>query len=218
MAKGKRKRSNKDKKIEKQECPTGACDIKSKTTIYEKYPVKTLSQDDANHMKEIFEMSNNVSALIRDYATKDITITSMRKTAKEIEKQKEPLMIQVAKNVYKTERDYKKLAKSIRDQANKIEKQLVLLDGQIAHRYEDYVASLIRHKRFVENVIKSAKIKTITGHRSDNKTKKDEEIVFEKEFEDMTDADIEKLKKLNSKIKKSLDKKKEKDNNGYSSK
>jgi hypothetical protein len=205
MAKGDRKRSTKTEKKD---------DVKpkedeTKKTIYEKFPARTLSQTDANYMKEIFEMSNNVSALIRDYATKEITVAAMREAAKSIETEKEPLMIQVAKNIYKTERDYKKLAKSIREQANVLEKQLVLIEGQIAHRYEDYVSALIMHNRFIENIVKSAEIKSIYHRRGDGRTKEDEKILFEKEFDEMTDKDVEELKELNTKIQKELKEKKE---------
>lgn len=207
MTKGNRKRSNKNKEEPKKEKK----EEEKKKTIYEKFPVRTLTQDDANKLKEIFDMSNNISALIRDYATKEITANAMRETAKQIEAEKEPLMVKVANNLYKTDRDYKKLAKSIKEHADIVDKQLILIEGQIAHRYEDYVGALIRHNRFVESVIKSAKVTTVTGHRPDAETKKDEEVLFEKEFDEMTEDDIEKLKQLNTKIKKHLDEKADKD-------
>jgi outer membrane protein OmpA-like peptidoglycan-associated protein len=201
MAKGNRKRSNKTppkkveekKQVKKEEKPK---------TIYDMFPARTLNQDDANKMKEIFVLSNNLSALIKDYAETDITIKSMRELAKEIETDKEPVMLKVSKNLYKSKRDYKKVAKQIRDQANALEKSLTIKRGQIEHRYEDYVSSLIIHKRMVEGVIQSAKLKSITGHFSDEKTKKEEEILFEKDFDKITEEDKAKLKEINQAIKK----------------
>lgn len=194
MAKANRKRANKDKIKPKKVA-------EKKKTIYEMFPAKTLSQDDANRMKEIFTLSNNVSALIRDYAEKDITITHMRKMSKQVLKEKQPLMVQVAKNMFKTENDYKTVSKDIKSQSDILEKSLGLLKGQIEHRYEDYLSTLVRHKRFIESVIGSDTNKVITGHRSDTKTKAEEEILFEKEFDKLTDDDRKQLTDINEKIK-----------------
>jgi len=193
MAKGKRKRVVKPV-VEKK--PVQEIVVKEKT-IYEEFPVTTLNQNDASLLKEIFELSNNVAALIKDYAEKVIIVKQMRLSAKSILDEKQPLMIQVAKNLFKTEKDYKKLSKSIKDQANIVEKQLILVKGQIAHRYEDYVSALIRHNRYIETIVKDAELKSITGHRPDKETKEEEKVLFKKEFDDMTDADIKELKDLN---------------------
>jgi len=198
MAKGKRKRVVKPV-VEKK--PVQEPVVKEKT-IYEEFPVTTLNQNDASLLKEIFELSNNVAALIKDYAEKVIIVKQMRLSAKSILDEKQPLMIQVAKNLFKTEKDYKKLSKSIKDQANIVEKQLILVKGQIAHRYEDYVSALIRHNRYIETIVKDAELKSITGHRPDVETQEEEKVLFEKEFDDMTDADIKELKDLNRTISK----------------
>ena len=193
MAKAKRKCVVKPV-VEKK--PVQEIVVKEKT-IYEEFPVTTLNQNDASLLKEIFELSNNVAALIKDYAEKVIIVKQMRLSAKSILDEKQPLMIQVAKNLFKTEKDYKKLSKSIKDQANIVEKQLILVKGQIAHRYEDYVSALIRHNRYIETIVKDAELKSITGHRPDKETKEEEKVLFKKEFDDMTDADIKELKDLN---------------------
>jgi arsenate reductase-like glutaredoxin family protein len=157
-------------------------EVKEKT-IYEEFPVRTLSQADADRMKEIFTLSNNVSALIRDYAEKTITVKHLKTLAKEIKDSKQPLIVQVAKNVYKTETKYDRLSDDILKQAEELEKSLVLIHGQIEHRYEDYVSSLVRHQNFIEMVIKSAENKVITGHRDGAVIGKQEEELFEKEYE-----------------------------------
>lgn len=206
MAKGKRKRANKKKKVS----PKGESKEKSETkkkTIYEMFPVKTLDQSDADKIKEIFNLSNNVSALIRDYAEKDIQVKKLRELADEIEKEKEPLWIQVSKGMFKQADNYKEMAKNIREHANKLEKSLVIVRGQIEHRYEDYVSCLIRHKRFIDKLLKKADNKRITGHRSDKKTKKEEEILFEKEFDEISDKDLEEIKKMEKQLKKKKEEK-----------
>jgi len=87
MSKGNRKRSNvskpKDKKVvEKKE-------VKNKPkTIYEEFPVPTLNQSNANEIQEIFNVSNSLAALIKDYADKSIQVNKMRNMAKKIEKEK----------------------------------------------------------------------------------------------------------------------------------
>jgi hypothetical protein len=99
-------------------------------------------------------------------------------------------MIQVAKNMYKTERNYKTISDDIIKQADEIEKSLILVHGQIEHRYEDYVSTLIRHKKFIEDVISSAENKVITGHRDSNMTVEEEKI-----FEDELEKEIKMEKK-----------------------
>jgi len=155
--------------------------VKEKT-IYDDFPVRTLSQDDANRMKEIFTLSNNVSGLIRDYAEKQIAVKHMRNMAKQIVDEHQPLMVQVAKNMFKTERNYDTISKDILKQADEIEKSLMLIHGQIEHRYEDYVSTLIRHKKFIEGVIASAENKVVTGHRDVGLVAQEEKLV-EEEFE-----------------------------------
>lgn len=196
MAKANRKRANKPKpKVEKVVEPP-------KKTIYQMFPAHTLSQDDANRLKEVFTLSNNVSALIRDYAEKDITVVNMRTMAKQILKERQPLQISIAKNVSKTERDYEKVSKEIEAQANELEKSLGLIKGQIEHRYEDYLSTLVRHKRFIEGIIGTEDNKVITGHRSDTKTRDEEVVLFEKEFDKLTEADRAQLNQINEEIKK----------------
>jgi hypothetical protein len=208
MAKGKRKRANKNEKntknnkVKSKIKKNKKSETKNKKSIYEMFPVRTLDQTDANRMKEIFTLSNNVAGLVKDYAEKEIQVKKMRKSAKELEKEKEPIMIAIAQNVFKMEKDYSGMAKKIRQQANDIEKSLSLVRGQIEHRYEDYVSSLIRQKRFIEGLLKKAELKSITGQsKTDPKTKKEEEILFEKEFDKLSDKDKKELKELEKKIK-----------------
>jgi hypothetical protein len=179
MAKANRKRANDFK--EKESAVENKPPEKEKT-IYDDFTAKTLSQDDANRMKEIFTLSNNVSALIRDYAEKQIAVKHMRGMAKQIIAEHQPLMIQVAKNMYKTEKNFQLVSNDILKQADEIEKSLIIIHGQIEHRYEDYISALIRHKRFIEEVISMAGNKVITGHRGTDETRAEEEKLFEEEF------------------------------------
>jgi len=177
MAKANKKSIKKDETINKP------VEFQKEHTIYDDFPARTLSQEDADHMKEIFTLSNNVAALIRDYAEKQIAVKHMKNMAKKIRDEKQPLMVKVASNMYKTELDYNTVSKDIEKQADELEKSLVLIHGQIEHRYEDYVSTLIRHKRFVEKIINVATNIKITGHRSDEVTRAEEEKLFDSEFE-----------------------------------
>jgi len=101
--------------------------LEKERTIYDDSPVRTLTQDDAERMKEIFTLSNNVSALIRDYAEKTITVKHLKNLANEIKDSKQPLSIQVTKNVYKTESKYNGLSEDIYKQAEELEKSLSII-------------------------------------------------------------------------------------------
>jgi len=201
MAKGNRSRSKKTAPKKKE--------VVKEKTIYDDFPAQTLSQDDANRMKEIFTLSNNVSALIRDYAEKAITVKNMRIMADKIEKKKQPLQIQVAKNMFMPEDDYMAVVKDIRTQSDVLEKSLVLIHGQIEHRYDDYVSTMVRFRAFVDKIIGGAENKTITGHRSTAPVKEQEEVLFEKEFDKLNDEDKLQLKKIDKEIKKAIRKKNE---------
>ena len=196
-----RKRSNKNVKQVKKSVVKKPI-VKKEKTIYELFPARTLTQDDANRIKELFTLSNNVSALIRDYAEKEIAVKKMRDAAKTIEQERQPLIRQIASNLFKTESNYKKLADEIRKQAKQLENALQLVKGQISHRYEDYVSLLIRQNRLLEVIVNNAQLKSITGHRhGDAQTKKEEEVIFEKDFEKQDDADRVVLKELLTKRK-----------------
>lgn len=214
-----RKRANKNKKVvtttkneetkKCEKCSGKECKCKQgKKSIYEMFPARTLSQQDANKMKELFTMSNNVSALIRDYAEKELAVLALREEAKNIKKDRKPLMLQIAKGVFRTENDYNKLSNKFSKQADELEKSMKIVKGQIAHRYEDYVSMLIHLNKYIEQILNNAELKSITGYRTKNKevTKK-EEMLFEKEFEKVTDDE----KKLLSELSKETDKTKRKD-------
>ena len=199
MAKGNRKRSEKPKLVEKEPKKP----IKEKT-IYDEFPARTLDQSDATRLKEIFTLSNNVAALIKDYADKVITIKNMRKMAEQIEQEKQPLLLQVAKNMFKTEKKYKDVAKDIREQADTLEKSLILIHGQIEHRYEDYVSTLVRQKAMIDTILNGAGNKKITGHRSPKEVRKQEELIFEKEFDEsgkLTEEERTQLDNIQKQIK-----------------
>jgi hypothetical protein len=188
MSKGNRQRSKKEisKNASSVQLPT------KPKTIYDEFNISPLEQKDADFIKSIFNISNNVSALIKDYSEKEISVKNMRIVADDIEREKQPLIMQVTKNLFKSI-GYKGIAKQMREQAELLEKTLVLSKGQIGHRYEDYVSSLIRLKRFIDGKVEGIKLPSITGYRSDEKTSQEEEILFEKDFEkDSKLSDVEK--------------------------
>lgn len=203
MSKGSRKRSNKNK--EKVGSKKGVNKVieKREKTIYEDFPVPTLNQTNANEIQEIFNISNTLAAFIKEYAEKSIQIKKMRSMAKKIEQERKPIIIGVAQNLFKHEEDYNSVAKDIRVNAEKLEKSLKLLHGQIEHRYEDYVTLLVRYKRFLERLIAvdGENIKKITGHYADKRTKQEEEIIFERDFEKLTDEDRKQLAAISEQIK-----------------
>lgn len=173
-------------------------------TIYQTFPAKTLTEADAEQLKGLFILSNNVAALIKDYAEKEILVKHMRDKAKQIKNTKEPLLEQISKNLFIPNKDYMDIHKKIKEQASKVEKANILTKGQIEHRYESYITGLMQMRRFLDQIINSSglSVPTITGHRGTKKTKDEETVLFEKEFDKMTDADKSQLKNLQCMINK----------------
>jgi hypothetical protein len=205
MAKGNRKRSKKTeptkKKVENKKKQVSK-------TPREMFPVRTLSQADADRLKELFTLSNNFAALLTDYNKKEQAIKSMRDVAKDILKEKEPLLQKISQNLYRPLKDYKKVSSQIKEQADSLEKAQKLVVGQLKHRYEEYVDAVIRLHRFLGLIIQTANTSTISGHRTDEKTRQEEKVLFEKDFDkevELTEDEVKQLEKIQKDIKKKQD-------------
>ena len=103
-------------------------------------------------------------------------------------------MIRVSPNVFIPMRDMEKAATNIKKEVALIEKENVLTRGQIEHRYEEYIDSLIRFKRILTALIGDKELTTLSGHRTnDEKTKKEAQIIFQKEFDKMSEIELKKM-------------------------
>jgi hypothetical protein len=208
MVKGQRQRATpakplvlKPPKVEKAKTP--------RRTVYQDFPIRPLNTNDSNQVKEVFALSNNFAALMKKFSDTDLQIRASEQFSAELKskKIKGPLMIRASPNVFIPMRDMEKAATNIKSEIVLLEKQNALTRGQIEHRYEEYVDSLIRLKHVLTLLVGDKETTTLSGHRIKNANyDKETKAIFKKEFDEMTEAE---MKNLPDDIKKAIAKDKQ---------
>ena len=190
MTKGNRQRANpvaKPLKVKKAE---------PRKTIYQDFPIRPLNTDDSMQVKDMFALSNNFAALVKQFADTDMQIRASKQFTTELKskKIKGPLMIRASPNVFIPMRDMDKAAENIKKEVGLLEKENTLKRGQIEHRYEEYVDSIIRLKRLLTAMIGDKELTTLSGHRTeDAKSEEEAKVIFKKEFDEMSKIEMQKL-------------------------
>jgi len=165
-------------------------------SIYQDFPIRPLNNNDSAMVKDMFSLSNNFAALMKKYADVALQVKASNQFVGELKakKIKGPLMIRASPNVFIPMRDMEKAATNIKKEVALIEKENVLTRGQIEHRYEEYIDSLIRFKRILTALIGDKELTTLSGHRTnDEKTEKEAQIIFQKEFDKMSEIELKKM-------------------------
>jgi len=149
----------------------------------ELYPVRSLLQTEADQFKALVGLSGNRAAIIKDIEDKEKGIKQMRLLSKKLSKGeiKGPLMQQILPGVFAQFPDTKKAAGKINEQIAVIQTTVDIAKGQIPHRYEEYVDSLINFRDRLNEIIGDTQRSNVAAQQVKPKDKK---IVFEKSFED----------------------------------
>ena len=190
MTKGNRQRANpvaKPLKVKKTE---------PQKTIYQDFPIRPLNTNDSNQVKDMFALSNNFAALVKQFADTEMQVKASKQFTSELKskKIKGPLMIRASPNVFIPMRDMEKAAQNIKKEVALLEKENTLKRGQIEHRYEEYVDSIIRLKRLLTKLIGDKELTTLSGHRAhDAKSDEETKVIFKKEFDEMSKIEMQKL-------------------------
>lgn len=206
MAKQSRKRSSGSKQVKK---PLTVAEKLKKLAAYKPpayneldklFPVRCMMNSDVAMAKDIFAMSNTLAGLKKKYADTALQVRFSKKFVKQLKEGeiKGPLMLRVSPTLFVPMQDMKKAIKSIESECEMLEETNKLSKGQLQHRYEDYVDTLIRFERHLKKLIGNLKISTISGHRpgKDVETAKEEEIIYEKVLNDeMKKEDLMQVKK-----------------------
>lgn len=166
----------------------------------ELYPVRSLYQTEANQFKALTELSNTRAAVLKDIIDKEAGIVQMRDLSKKIKKGdiKGPFMQPILPNVLAPFTDTKVVAKKIDAQIGVIQTTVDIAKGQIPHRYEEYVDSLINFRDRLSEIIGDAKRSNIAAQRLGADSEK-EKIIFEKSFDDYQKATKKKITKCECK-------------------
>jgi hypothetical protein len=170
--------------------------VSQRTTIYQDFPIRPLNNNDSAMVKDMFSLSNNFAALMKKFADTELQVRASNKFVGELKakKIKGPLMIRASPNVFIPMHDMTKASENINKEVALIEKENTLTRGQIEHRYEEYIDSLIRFKRILTALIGDKELTTLSGYRAnDAKSLEESQIIFQKEFEKMSDEELKKL-------------------------
>lgn len=167
-----------------------------KNTIYQDFPIRPLNNNDSAMVKDMFSLSNNFAALMKKYSDVELQSRASKKFMVEIKEKKVrgPLMIRASPNVFIPMHDMTKASENISKEVVLIEKENILTRGQIEHRYEEYIDSLIRFKRILTALIGDKELTTLSGHRTGNpKSVEESQIIFQKEFDKMSEIELKKM-------------------------
>ncbi|MCK4329658.1 hypothetical protein KAX02_07425 [candidate division WOR-3 bacterium] len=170
----------------------------SLTNPFEKFPVKPVDKGYVSIVKESVQLSNQYGSLVQQYVQKQQEYTMRKNYIKNLKKGeiKTPLMIKTVDGLFQPIYDIKKLVKQLENKNKMVNQGLLLVEDQVSHWYDEYRDSLIRVSKHLESVLGDDKnVHGISGYRKFNASqKKQEEKLFEKDYDKLTDKDIKTLK------------------------
>lgn len=155
-----------------------------------------LMEGEGKFFQELVNASNRYTQLLKQKAQYEFIIKKLQEDRKKIQHGDIPLpmtMTLIPKLMSYQEYDKKKILKIFDDQIKSYDTNIKTLNGQIEHRYEDYMESAVRNREFLNVRFKDVKAKNIVPLR--DIAEKDEEVLFEAEFSDLL-KDEEKQKEL----------------------
>lgn len=160
-------------------------------------PLKSL---EGQYFQELIEVSNRYAATMKQKAQYEFIINKLNENRKKIQKGEIPLPVTlplIPNVMYYKESEKKTVLKFFDEQLTGYKNSIKTLEGQIGHRYEEFCESAIRVREFLNRRFGDLKAKQIVP---DRKTIKDEENLFEAEFQKLMDdpktrAEFDKAKK-----------------------
>ena len=188
------KRKAKDKK-KKSEAMKKIVLPKPPENIFKDFPIESLGTADSTKVKELFQLSSTVAALKKKYSDTIFQIKMSKNFIKEVKagKIKGPLMFKVSDTLFMPIKDMDKLVEGINKDIKTLEDSNIITRGQLEHRYDEYIDSMIRLYRFLKDRVGKKELSNIEGHRNiDNKSLDEQRIIFEKELTDEMDLNIKK--------------------------
>lgn len=212
MAKGNRVRANMPCKC--KSCSTNkktSAPLVTKESLLKDYPVRTLHNGDVSRLKELVTLSNNVAGLLKQCIDTDMSVDKGGDVAKQMlsGKIKGPAMQKITSNLYLPLVDMKDVAKKIKGEVETLKQANVISKSQLSQRYDEYIDSLRNLRTLIDLILGPVSKQTlakIRGDRGARKSKVDEQIIFEKEVDELTKKDKTYLKGVKAKIDKKAEK------------
>jgi len=163
--------------------------IKKKQTVLlevKSQKVMPLMEEEGRFFQELVDASNRYTNLLKQKDQYKFIIKKLQEDRKKIQHGEIELpiiMTLIPKLMSYYEKDKKKVLKIFDEQIVSYNTNLLSLEGQLEHRYENYMESAARNKEFLNIRFKNAKAKNIVPLRDIGE--KDEEVLFEAEFKDL---------------------------------
>lgn len=184
---------------------------KKKEAQKEDKRMKPLNSMQGKYFQELVDTSNRYQAIMKQKEQYRFAIKQMESDRHKIQtgEIKGPFVLTIIPKVLSREvTDKKEILKIFDEQLKTYKKMVKALEGQLQHRYDEFVETGVRTRQFLEYKFGKEKVKGIVP---DRKTGKDEEeTLFEAEFEDLAkDPEIKKEfeKKKKEAIKKNVSRK-----------
>ena len=186
MTKGDRQRANKAPR-------------ENATKKIDKSDVTPLMQNEAYLFKELIDQSNHYAKLLKQYEEFEFAYQNLTYKRKQIQKGEieisstAPIYVPMVGNALVPITDKKMVLKDIDTQLNQLKLQRDSVKGQLSLRGDEYVASALRLRSFMDNrfgkytttVITAPAAPTGVRVKTGEKAKKDEQKIFEAEFNDI---------------------------------
>jgi len=170
--------------------------------------IKPLMEAEARYFQELVDSNNRYQAVLKQRTQYEFAIRKMEEDRTKVQKGelKGPFNLTVIPKVLTRQVTDKKEILELFDKQLITYKQMVkALNGQVEHRYEEYVESGLRNSEFLQKRFRGATAKKIMPDRKT--AKKEEETIFEAEFEKLlTDPETQKefKKKKKEAVKKNV--------------
>lgn len=194
MAKGNRKRANKNKPKKKEV----------------KKMMKPLVQVEANLFQQLVQISNQYGKLRKQYEEYKTYVSQLKKRRTKIQKGeiKLPILMPLGRNQLYEEHDKKEVLKKLDNEINIVSNALKGVQGQMEQHKDAYVESGLKVLEFVDKKFGKCKPKNVYSHGCNPKEK--EKVLFEGELDELVkNEDMKKeFKKAKAKAKKENDKQK----------
>lgn len=167
---------------------------KATKNAQEKAKLQPLTENDAVRLQEMVDLSNTYSTLLKQYMQYTAACLSIEKRIKEVKtgEIKMPFMVTISKHLSYAEPSKDKVIKMLEDELDQFNKARLGVQGQMEHRMDQLVECMRRVQSILSSRVGNAPMTDITGYR-DNLQQKEEEVVFEKEFDKLEKGELKEI-------------------------
>jgi hypothetical protein len=150
--------------------------------------VQPLTQQDGENLQEMVNINNTYASLLKQQAQYDAAIHMLKIRRDQVANGtlKLPVMIQVTRTISYAESDKTKVLKHLDDELRGLELAKQGVTGTLEYRRDNFVESLLRVSKLLNEKSKKFEVKTVSGIDPGSQDQRDsEQKAIEKEFNKM---------------------------------